>query len=368
MATLAVLYATRHGQTQRVAERTADFLRARRHAVEVMDVRALVEPFALERFGGVILAASVHTGRHEREMISFVRPHRAELRRVPTAFFSVSMSAATMSDASSSEAARAKARADVQRAMDVFFRTTRFHPTRECPIAGALRYTRYGFLLRAVMKQITKRAGGPTDTTRDHELTDWVSLERTVDDFARTLPTLAAPAGTDAATGAAAPLAPRHVLVATDFGPGAEAALDQALALAATAGGRITLAHVYDVSTLAGPDALVLAGGKLVEEFIREANEELEHQAEGARGRGAAVTCELRPGHPAQALVDLADELAVDLIVMGTHGRKGVSRALLGSVAESVVRRATVPVLVVRSPPRTRETHSGEHRVPSPAA
>lgn len=64
------------------------------------------------------------------------------------------------------------------------FEETGWHPTRVKPVAGALLYTKYGLLLRFVMKLIAKRAGGATDTSRDHKYTDWVALDRFVDELA----------------------------------------------------------------------------------------------------------------------------------------------------------------------------------------
>lgn len=84
-------------------------------------------------------------------------------------------------------------------------------------------------------------------------------------------------------------------------------------------------------------------------DWHEEAREAAEEKFEAAR---ALVDADLRTetvvGRPAQAIVEYADEHDVDAIVMGSHGRTGISRVLLGSVAETVVRRASVPVTVVR--------------------
>jgi menaquinone-dependent protoporphyrinogen oxidase len=65
-----------------------------------------------------------------------------------------------------------------------FFNETKWAPTLVKPVAGALLYSQYNFLLRLVMRNISKKAGGDTDTSRDYDYTDWVALDKFVADFA----------------------------------------------------------------------------------------------------------------------------------------------------------------------------------------
>ena len=67
---------------------------------------------------------------------------------------------------------------------DRFVADTGWHPQRLVPVAGALRYSQYNFAVRMLMKRIARESGGSTDTTRDHEYTDWTALEQFVDQFA----------------------------------------------------------------------------------------------------------------------------------------------------------------------------------------
>ena len=96
-----------------------------------------------------VIAASVHAGRHEREIIAFVKRYRAELERLSAAFISVTLSEAGVED-----------------------------PARTLPVAGALTYTRYNVLVRFIMKRIARKAGGPTDTSRDYDFTNWDAIDR----------------------------------------------------------------------------------------------------------------------------------------------------------------------------------------------
>jgi len=106
---VAVLYATREGQTRRIAEHVAATLRAQGLLAEVQDVKHMPPGFALGAHSAAIVAASVHMGRHEREMVAFVKEHREELEALPTAFLSVSLTEASVEDGARSADARVQA-------------------------------------------------------------------------------------------------------------------------------------------------------------------------------------------------------------------------------------------------------------------
>jgi menaquinone-dependent protoporphyrinogen oxidase len=182
---LAVLYASREGQTRRIAEHTAATLRTREFTVDVLDVeRELPPDFDLSRYAGAVVASSVHIGKHERAMVEFVRAHRAELERIPSAFLSVSLSEAGAEDAGATTERKERAAANVDTMIGVFLRETGWSPTHVHPVAGALLYRQYGAVVRLVMRFIAKRAGATTDTSRDHEYTDWQALDRFADELA----------------------------------------------------------------------------------------------------------------------------------------------------------------------------------------
>jgi menaquinone-dependent protoporphyrinogen oxidase len=194
MKPVAILYATREGHTRRIAEHIAGALRARGLPADVLDVVALSGLFSPERHAAVLLAASVHGGHHEPEMIAFVKRHRDELESVPSAFVSVSLSEATVEDEARDPGVRRAAGDEVRAMIKAFFESTGWHPGWAKPVAGALLYSHYGAFKRFVMKRVVGRAGGPTDTSRDYEFTDWVELDRFVDEFAAELKAEAATA------------------------------------------------------------------------------------------------------------------------------------------------------------------------------
>ena len=140
------------------------------------------------------------------------------------------------------------------------------------------------------------------------------------------------------------------ILCPIDFSPGAREAMRVAVELAREAGASLVLAHVWDRQPWLnnGPDYNVAPG--VLQDVIDSAEAELASWKISARELGAKeVATRFLTGAPWDQIVSAArDDRAIDLIVMGTHGRTGLSHVLLGSVAEKVVRHAPCAVLVVR--------------------
>jgi menaquinone-dependent protoporphyrinogen oxidase len=190
MNPVLILYATREGHTRRVAQHLAGSLQGRGIAAETVDAAHVPNGFSLPRYCAAVIAASVHCGVHEREIIRFVKDHVDALNRMPAALLSVSLSEAGAEDTKSAPSRRAQAAADVQRIINGFLKETRWHPGRIKAVAGALLFTKYSFLLRFVMKHISRQAGGATDTSKDHEYTDWKALDDFIDEFVQAIPTV----------------------------------------------------------------------------------------------------------------------------------------------------------------------------------
>jgi menaquinone-dependent protoporphyrinogen oxidase len=172
-----VFYATTEGQTRRIAERIAARLRDRGFDSDALELAAsapMAEP-TWRTVRGVVLGASLHIGKHQKPAAAFAAKYREHLNARPSAFFSVSMSAAS-ANAAERDAAMALARAFVKQAG--------WQPDAVVSVAGRLAYPQYRWFTRLLMRWIAKREGGPTDTTRDHELTDWQQVDRLADDMA----------------------------------------------------------------------------------------------------------------------------------------------------------------------------------------
>ena len=145
-----------------------------------------------------------------------------------------------------------------------------------------------------------------------------------------------------------------HILVPTDFGPAAGAALLYAKELAQRFGARVSLLHVVTDPTATGtwtPELYVPATAETRDRFLRTARERLEGALTAEEREKFRVTNEVRIGAAADNIQEVAREQQVDLIVMGTHGRRGLAHMFLGSVAERVVRGAPCPVLTTHAEP-----------------
>ncbi|HEV3240879.1 MAG TPA: universal stress protein [Casimicrobiaceae bacterium] len=161
----------------------------------------------------------------------------------------------------------------------------------------------------------------------------------------------------------------RRILVPIDGSPTSNRGLDEAIGLASDQKAKICLLHVIDELVLsAGADGMVCLPSSYVDEFIRALRADgkalLAHAEARVRKRGIAVESVLQEtvGKPvADLIIKQAKKWDADLIVLGTHGRRGLSRVFMGSDAETVVRETTLPVLLVRSPvsPRKRRARRG---------
>jgi nucleotide-binding universal stress UspA family protein len=158
----------------------------------------------------------------------------------------------------------------------------------------------------------------------------------------------------------------KRILVPTDFGSPSSAAVDYAINLASMAGASVTVFHAYEIPVIAVPDGTFVATPEMVTRIQSAAEAALRSTVESRRSSSVALDSLLREGRPWEAIHDAAKEVGADLIVLGTHGRHGLVRALLGSVTEKVVRTALVPVLVVHLPASASEP-GARPRAASPA-
>lgn len=187
MKPVLILYATREGRTQRVADRLARTVRFHGLPANNLNAASLPEGFELNDYCAAIVCASVHGGKHEDEVLKFVKLYLPELHEIPTAFVSVSLSEAAAEDTGAPPERRAKAAADVHRMIEMFLTETGWRPTVIRAVAGALKFTKYNFLLRFVMKRIARKAGAGTDTSKDYEYTDWEGLDHFVTEFTKAI-------------------------------------------------------------------------------------------------------------------------------------------------------------------------------------
>jgi len=139
----------------------------------------------------------------------------------------------------------------------------------------------------------------------------------------------------------------KHIFVPVDFADSSQAALEFGIELSLKFGAALTLVHVYDVPVYGYEGAALLATAEWLAPIEAGARRTLDTTLAGVRARVPGAKAVLRGGTPAREILAAIDELHPDLVVMETHGRQGLTRALLGSVAERVVRLSPVPVLTV---------------------
>jgi nucleotide-binding universal stress UspA family protein len=142
----------------------------------------------------------------------------------------------------------------------------------------------------------------------------------------------------------------KRICCPIDFSDASRGAMEVAADLARRFDAELVLLHAYPIPGYTFPDGSVVASPKMMQDLADQAQKHLEEwRLEAEKLVGAPrVTAEKAVGEPAAEILEAAREARADLIVMGTHGRTGLEHALMGSIAERVVRRAHCPVLTVR--------------------
>jgi menaquinone-dependent protoporphyrinogen oxidase len=171
---ILILYGTTDGHTAKVAAALADTLQMEGAHVELVDAaRRGPSPHA-EDYAAVIVAASVHASGYQHAVRQWVQANVAALGDRPAAFVSVCLGVLQRDAAVDRE---------LQLILEKFYAQTGWRPEVTKIVAGALPYTRYGWLKRLVMRRIAAKAHGDVDTTRDYEYTDWADLRGFARDF-----------------------------------------------------------------------------------------------------------------------------------------------------------------------------------------
>ncbi len=175
MSEILISYGTSYGHTEKVVRRMSQVLHNHGHSVSAYRADLLPPDICIGTCDACIVAGSVISGKHQRYLLDFVRQHAGELNATISAFISVSGSARDAPD-------------QARRCAESFVRDAGWRPTFIYCVAGAMAFTRYNWLLRLIMKLISRSHGGPTDTSRDYDLTDWPALDRFTAQLAEAAP------------------------------------------------------------------------------------------------------------------------------------------------------------------------------------
>lgn len=142
----------------------------------------------------------------------------------------------------------------------------------------------------------------------------------------------------------------KHILVPVDGSATAQKAVEQAAGLAKAFGSAVTVIYVIDPYPFTGLGSDFAYGqAEYLGAATAEANEAIKAAKEAFQGVGITVTGSVVEGHAIyRGILDTAESINADLIVMGSHGRRGIAAVVLGSVTQSVLTHCAIPVLVIR--------------------
>ncbi|KPP93050.1 MAG: menaquinone-dependent protoporphyrinogen oxidase HemG [Rhodobacteraceae bacterium HLUCCA08] len=166
-----VAYATREGQTRRIARHVADRIVEAGHTTELLNLDDAAD-IGPDRFDRAVLAASVHAGQYQRALGDFAARHADALARMPTLFLSVSLAAAGHD---------AEEWRSLDRILSDMNEATGWTPGQVAQVAGAYRPSDYDFFTRFIMRRIIATKDPKADLDTDHEYTDWPALDALVD-------------------------------------------------------------------------------------------------------------------------------------------------------------------------------------------
>jgi menaquinone-dependent protoporphyrinogen oxidase len=175
MATILTLFGTGEGQTAKIADSITEGFRTYGHETTTVNVAEIEPELDLEEFDAVLVGASVHYGRQQKSIRKWVKTNRDALVRKPNGFFQVSGASGAKNDEGLAEATGY---------LDKFIDATNWQPDRIALFGGALRFSEYGFLKRALLKFIVRNQEFETDESGDAELTDWESVVSFAGEFA----------------------------------------------------------------------------------------------------------------------------------------------------------------------------------------
>ena len=171
---ILIVFATKEGQTEKIAHFISEVIRHHGHQATTQLGEHLAKDFNTDNFDAAIIGGSVHMGKFPDYLKKFVIKHSDWLNQVPSAFFTVCMAINSVNE-KEQEAAKSLG--------PDFLKNTNWQPTLMETFAGAVKYTQYGFITRIIMQQISKKEGGNTDTSHDHEYTDWNAVTRFTEQF-----------------------------------------------------------------------------------------------------------------------------------------------------------------------------------------
>lgn len=169
-----IAFASRYGQTRKIAAHIARLLERSGAQIELLALGEEKPARPLSSYDGIVLGSAVFAGKHLATMEKFIRLYKEPLNRVYSAFFSVSGSAGGPTEKERNEAARC---------VDELVRRTGWSPQMRGTFGGALSFSRYGWFVRFIVRQVLRSQGQTLDWQHDMEYTDWSAVDRFAQEF-----------------------------------------------------------------------------------------------------------------------------------------------------------------------------------------
>lgn len=178
MKKILIVYESKTGQTRKIAECIKEELQKDGCTVDALDTHT-DSPVDVESYNGVIVGGPVYASHYPRALKSWVKKNADKLSKVPGAFFSVCLGIL--------ERDNPKVQADEKRIVEKLLTSSGWNPRMTKIFPGILAYTKYGWFKKFFMKKIAGKAGGSTDTSKDHEYTDWTEVRQFAHQFSYSL-------------------------------------------------------------------------------------------------------------------------------------------------------------------------------------
>lgn len=177
MLKILIVYGTKEGQTAKIAKTISQQLQDLGHEARLINSRQIPSDLTIENYDGFICGAPIHASKYPLSFRRWVKTNSRSLDRLPNAFFSVCLGVLETKNPKTQETVRSIA-------MN-FFKSCSWDPMMWTTFAGALTYTKYGWFVRWMMRRISEKAGGDTNTSRDYEYTNWDEVRAFAKDFVK---------------------------------------------------------------------------------------------------------------------------------------------------------------------------------------
>lgn len=164
---IRIIYHSNYGQTRKIAHRIADSLTDAGHTARALNVMSIDESHFLDHCDAMIFGAPIYSEKHSVALGKLIALHREKLKKIVTAFFSVSLAAS----------GNQQQRTEASQCMDQFLDELHWKPDHKTIFAGGLPWREYNWFVRWTMKRVVKKAGGDTDTSKNQEYTDWEAVD-----------------------------------------------------------------------------------------------------------------------------------------------------------------------------------------------